>query len=282
LYAPGVIKVDKIKRGDEVLITDKYGFPVGFGIARMSGTEMLVKKRGIAVETTVSVYKVPSLREHTTYKKGYFYDQSLPAILTSRILDPSPGEKILDMCAAPGGKTTHIAQLMGNTGKVIAVDRSKPRLRQLEEHVHRLGLKNVEIVHADGRKLAETYTFKVDKLLIDPPCSALGHRPKLYETMSVKNILNLSTYQKQFFKTAVKLVKDEGTIVYSTCTLTLEENELNVKYACEVLGLKLADQKYIYGSPGEPCPSFDETKRLQRFYPDLHDTPGFFIAKFMK
>jgi len=187
----------------------------------------------------------------------------------------------VDMCAAPGGKASHIAQLMNNCGKILAVDRSKAKIRGLEENLARLGVKIVSTYVGDARELPIKFpSLKADKVLLDPPCSALGVRPKLYETRSMRDILALSAYQRSFLRAAVKILKKGGVLVYSTCTLSPEENELNVKYAVEGLGLELEEQKYFYGCKGEKFIS--QYDLVQRFYPDLNDTPGFFIARFRK
>lgn len=279
LYAPGVEKVGKLRRGNHVSIVDKRGDIIAAGIAEMTSKDILLLRRGLAVKITDSVYKVFSIRNSDLFKEGYLYDQSFPSMLVARVLDPKPNEFILDMCAAPGGKTTHLAQLMHNQGKIVAIDRSMPRLKQLENHVRRLGLTNIEVICADSRKLPEEYHQRVDKILIDPPCSALGVRPKLWDNTTKKEIADLVKYQHQFLDAAIKYIKPNGIIVYCTCTLTTEENEGNVKYLCENYGCKIIAQPYIFGSPGEKVEGLENWQNLQRFYPDQHETPGYFIAK---
>ena len=166
---------------------------------------------------------------------------------------------------------------MQNKGKILAVDRSRPRLGRLREHITRLGIKNIEILWHDSRKLPEQYYNQADKILVDPPCSALGVRPKLYEMK--KDIPNFAEYQRQFLKGAVKYLKSKGTLVYCTCTLTTEENEANIKYLIDNYECQIIEQPYFYGSPGEPVEGLRDHHKLQRFYPDVHDTPGYFIAK---
>lgn len=141
LFAPGVVKTSKIRVGDQVTIIDKSGAIIAAGIAQMTAKEILQLRKGLAVKVIDSLYKVFSVRESTIFKQGYVVDQSFPSILASRILDPQPKESIIDMCAAPGGKATHIAQLMQNSGQVLAVDRSKPKIESLNEHIRRLGIK---------------------------------------------------------------------------------------------------------------------------------------------
>ncbi len=281
LYGPGVLEADKdINIGDEVVILNPLGDEVAFGIARMTGIEMNLRKKGLAVEVLVSRYKTPSLRELKEYKQGLFYEQSLPAILTSWVLRPYPDEVVVDMCAAPGGKTTHIAQLMENEGVIYAFENSPKRAKKLEENLSRLGIKNVKIMVHDSRYIHIDFPcIKADKVLLDPPCSALGVRPKLYEKKSLRDVIGVMKYQRQFLKAASRVIKKGGYLVYSTCTITLEENEINIKYAIENLGFKLEEQWIVVGSSGLVI---DNADMLQRFYPHLHDTPGYFIALLSK
>lgn len=281
LFAPGVLQAKGVRKGDEVAVVDEYRQVVGVGIAIMDGAEMVKVDRGVAVKITQSLFRVPSLRGSEVFEKGLVYPQSFPAIVTGRVLEPEPGDFVVDMCAAPGGKASHIAQLMNNYGRILAVDRSEAKIRGLEENLARLGVKIVSTYVGDARELPVKFpSLKADKVLLDPPCSALGVRPKLYETRSVRDILALSAYQRSFLRAAVKILKKGGVLVYSTCTLSPEENELNVKYAIEELGLELEEQKYFYGCKGEKFIS--QYDLVQRFYPDLNDTPGFFITRFRK
>jgi len=282
LYSPGVLYAGNVRRGDEVCVSDIHGQVVGYGVARLDSSEMGRGKKGLAVEISISRFKMPSLRNLPEYEDGFLYDQSIPAMLASIVLEPKPGDVIVDMCAAPGGKATHIAQLIENKGKVYAFDSSKTRLNKLIENVKRLAAKCVEPILADSRYVSMDYpSLKADKVLVDPPCSALGVRPKLYENNDLKSILNSSNYQKQFLKEAAKIVKSGGIIVYSTCTFMREENEDIASYAESELKLRLEEQNLVLGDKGE-FSSSDKAKLVQRFYPDKHDTPGYFIAKFVK
>ncbi|NJE85424.1 RsmB/NOP family class I SAM-dependent RNA methyltransferase [Thermococcus sp. CX2] len=275
LYAPGVLQADKkIKPGDEVEIRDPKGLLVGIGIAKMSAKEMITSTRGIAVEVTLPKFKLPSLSELESFKEGLFYAQSLPSMVVARVLEPSEEELIVDMAAAPGGKTSHIAQLMENRGEIIAIDKSKNRLRKMEEELKRLGVKNVKLLHMDSRKLPEL-GIEADKILLDAPCTALGIRPKLWESRTPKDIEATARYQRHFINAAIKSLKKGGILVYSTCTLSYEENEANVRYMVHK-GLKLEEQSLFIGSAGI---DMDEA---QRFYPHKHLTQGFFIAKLRK
>ncbi|MCD6513506.1 MAG: RsmB/NOP family class I SAM-dependent RNA methyltransferase [Candidatus Odinarchaeota archaeon] len=280
LYAPGVIKCDPINRGDNVSIFDRAENLVGSGIAKMNHKEIFSIRRGIAVEVTQSIYRTPNLRDLEEYYKGLYFPQSLPAILVSYILDPKPNDIIVDVCAAPGGKTTAIAELMENKGLVIAIDRSKNRLKELSFHKRRLGLKNIRIIAAN----ILDYQYKVnygfaDKVLVDPPCSNLGLRPKLFDFRKTRQLDGYSQYQKMILKAAYKLLKKGGILVYSTCTITKEENENVVQWAMENLNLEpiKIDKKFFIGSK-----SLIDNNAFMRFEPHINDTPGFFIAKLRK
>jgi NOL1/NOP2/sun family putative RNA methylase len=275
LYAPGVLQVDKrIKPGDEVEIRDPRGLLVGMGIARMGGKEMLEKKRGIAVEVTLPKFRLPSLNELESFKEGLFYAQSLPSMVVAHVLEPSEEELIVDMAAAPGGKTSHIVQLMQNRGEIIAMDKSRNRPKKMEGELERLGVKNVKLIHMDSRKLPEL-GVEVDKILLDAPCTALGIRPKLWESRTPKEIEATARYQRHFINAAIKSLRKGGILVYSTCTLSYEENEANVRYMLGK-GLKLEEQSVFIGSPGI------DIDDVQRFYPNRHLAQGFFIARLRK
>ena len=281
LYAPGVISAEGVEKGKKVTVIDEQGLPIAVGIAVMDGKEMVKLKRGLAVKIERSIYKSISLRELEEYEQGLIYEQSVPAILTSLILNPSPGDIILDMCAAPGGKTSHMAQLMGNMGRIYAFEKSKLRYLKLKENLMRMGVKCAFPLLEDSRYVDLKYPqLKVDKILIDPPCSALGVRPKLFERRTLRDVLSLMQYQIQFFKAAVKVIGEGGIIVYSTCTITPHENELIVEKVLEKFPLELDWQSIHIGSTGLNI--IDGNRLLQRFYPDEHDTPGYFIARFVK
>ncbi|ADM28097.1 Fmu (Sun) domain protein [Ignisphaera aggregans DSM 17230] len=280
LYVPGVVKCSSdIEKGDEVSIVSENGVVVGEGIAMLSCSEMLERKKGLAVKTIRSVYRAPPIRELPEYREGLIYPQSLPAMYVSRVVDPKPGEIIVDMCAAPGGKTGHMVELSRGKAYIFAFDHSRKRIEEMKNTLDRLGYRQlVEIWRADSRYLHIDFPWiKADKILIDPPCSALGVRPKIYDRKSYSDIVSASRYQIQFLKSASIIVKIGGIIVYSTCTVTVEENEDVIeRFINENRCFDVIDTNISRGSRGV----FGDNRELYtRFHPHIHDTTGYFIAK---
>ena len=278
LYAPGVIKANNIYFNDEVTVVTEYDEPIGYGIALMSSEDMIKCNKGLAVNIKVSVFKTPKIRELEVYNSGLIYEQGIPSMIVSREVDPQPGETIIDMCAAPGGKTSHLIQLSRGKAKIYAFDHSNSKIKKMKNEMLRLGVLNmVKVFKADSRYLHVDYPWiKADKVLLDPPCSSLGVRPKLYDKKSYSEIISLSNYQKQFLKTAWEILKPGGILVYSTCTVTYEENENIIYYAIEELGFE--PEKLTYYKLGE----HHMNRCIMRFHPHIHDLTGYFIAKLKK
>ncbi len=276
LYEPGILRSERVEPGDEVFMVDPRGHVVGTGIARFSSARR--HTTGIAVDTRESVYRLPPIRESRLFEEGKIQEQSLPAMVTARVLDPQPGEVIVDLCAAPGNKCTHIAQLQGDAGLIYAFEHSPRRMGRMRGEIRRLGIRSIRTAQRDSRYVdRDLPDLRADRVLVDPPCTALGVRPKLYEETDPAEVGSCAAYQKQFLRAASRMVKSGGTVAYSTCTLTLEEDEEVVAYAIEELGLELDGQAPVVGGPG-----IGGVGPVQRFDPDLIETPGYFIAKFVR
>ena len=220
---------------------------------------------------------------------GWFYVQEASAATAVMALEPQPDEKILDMCAAPGGKTTQMAELMENTGVIFANDVTPKRLRALLANLSRMGVVNTVVTQWDGRNYPDLgVTF--DKVLVDAPCSAEGRareNPDLRGGADINFIRSISGTQKGLLRRALELVKPGGIVVYSTCTFAPEENEAVVAYAlkkvpCELLPIELP----VRCSPGltewQGREFGEEMKRCVRIYPHYLDSGGMFIAKLRK
>ncbi len=226
---------------------------------------------------------------------GYYYIQELASMLPIIALNPKPGQTILDLCAAPGSKTTQLASEMGNTGTIIANDASLGRLRILASNLERCGVTNTILTKRDGfiltRRLKK-FNFLFDKILIDAPCSGEGtlrSTPKTYQMWNIKNVFNLSKIQKGLLGTSFDLLKVGGEIVYSTCTHSPEENEEVVDYFLKEFGDSVEIQEIKL--PINPRPGIQKWKDKEyledvkyscRVYPQDNNTEGFFLAKFKK
>ncbi|MBJ7332012.1 MAG: 16S rRNA (cytosine(967)-C(5))-methyltransferase RsmB [Solirubrobacteraceae bacterium] len=163
---------------------------------------------------------------HPLWAEGAFMPQSRAAMHVAHAVDPQPGEQILDLCAAPGGKTTHLAALMGDEGRVVAVERHAGRARALAQTAQRMraGIVRVEVGEAETRPRTERF----DRVLLDPPCSGLGTvqgHPDIRWRASPERTARMAEHQRALLRAAEALVKPGGRIVYSTCTLLRTENE---------------------------------------------------------
>ncbi len=220
---------------------------------------------------------------------GFYYVQGVPSMTAVSVLDPQPGETILDLAAAPGGKTTHIGQLMMNTGIVIAVEQDRIRMASLKSNIIRCGVTNSLVLRGDARKL-ENLKFEPDRILLDAPCSGEGLIPldptrKTSKTMA--DIRYCATREDEMLDAAVNVLTDGGTIVYSTCSIAPEENEYVVD---DILNrypeMEIVEIALDFGIPGYSEPygvRLNESLKLsRRFLPHLHGTEGFFICKMIK
>jgi 16S rRNA (cytosine967-C5)-methyltransferase len=163
------------------------------------------------------------------FKNGSYAIQDESAGIVSLLLNPRPDDVILDMCAAPGGKSTHMAQLLHNKGRIIAVDKYDAKIKMLKTNAERLGVTNIEFVQDDAAEFTQEVitSQKFDKILLDVPCSGLGvlsKKPDIRWKREIEDIIGLSKMQRKLLESASNYVKDGGVIVYSTCTTEPEEN----------------------------------------------------------
>ena len=226
---------------------------------------------------------------------GYYYVQEIASMLPIMALKPKPNELVLDLCAAPGSKTTQIAAKMKNTGTIIANEISLGRIKILASNSERCGASNLIITKKEGSALCRNLNrqgLKFDKILIDAPCSGEGtlrSSPKTYKMWNIHSIRKLSKIQKNLFSSAVEILKPEGEIVYSTCTHAPEENEEIVDFALKKFNGVLEIEKIklpVKCRPG--ITSWNEKEynpevtKSCRIYPQDNNTEGFFIVKFKK
>ncbi|MBN1328528.1 MAG: methyltransferase domain-containing protein [Candidatus Heimdallarchaeota archaeon] len=280
LFGVGIIRVPKLIEGDIVTLISQKDQIIANGISKIDSKNPKIK--GVAVQTTNSFYTVPSLRNLGFIDLGEAFSQSIPAAYVAHVLDPKKGDIIVDLCAAPGGKCTSAAIISNDQAKIIALDRSKKRLEKMTCAIENQKLKNIQIINEDSFEYIKHNTIKADKVIVDPSCSAVGVRPKIYDETKETDIINTTNYQKSFLWAAAKIIRKGGTITYSTCTLEPEENEKVIAYGINELGLKLVQPDFLMGTFGEETGDGLDLECMRRFYPDTFDTPGFFIAKLTK
>jgi 16S rRNA (cytosine967-C5)-methyltransferase len=229
-------------------------------------------------------------RASAPWRDGWFVAQARAAMLVSHVLNPQPGERVLDVCAAPGGKTTHIAALMHGRGEVVAVERSPRRAEELKRTVARLGAQNVTVELADAcqQRRALGAEAKFDRVLVDPPCSGLGTlqgNPDLRWRMTPERVDKLASEQRLILGSAAAAVGSGGLLVYSTCTISPSENERTVgaflhsnhDFRLEDLGVHWPDLRM--DRAGGQAAEHELAPKLLLTLPHLDRTTGFFVAR---
>jgi len=218
------------------------------------------------------------------FKEGWWSVQDASAQLVTYLLDPQPNETIIDACAAPGGKTTHISDRLKNTGKVYALDRLANRLKKVEQNIARLGITNVQTLEIDCREfdadkvLEGLPNHKCDRVLLDVPCSGLGTLHRHADArwrQTPEEPYKLAKTQVEILERATQWIKPEGVIVYSTCTLHPAENEEVITQFLE----NHPDWQIVPPDANNPAAYFVSDQGWVKVLPHEHDMDGFFMAK---
>ncbi len=213
------------------------------------------------------------------FATGQIMPQSRASMLVARALDPAPGERVLDLCAAPGAKTTHLAALLGGTGSVTAVERHPGRAAALRATAARLGAENVEVIVADAAELTAAGDY--DRVLVDPPCSGLGtlaSRPDLRWRTSPERVAELTVLQRRILHAGARAVRPGGTLVYSVCTISRREGEGVVATLLDGSEAWTAHPL----APEHPWTAPAAAGPFVQLMPDRDHTDGFFIARLQR
>lgn len=227
-------------------------------------------------EKAIYVLKVAPSNLSNYFSKGLFQFQDLASFLAVKAGDPRPMEKVLDLCAAPGAKTSAAAQLMRNRGRIVSVDYSHRRMQTWKRETERLGVTIAEPIIADVTDLSMSEKF--DLVIVDPPCTGTGvldRNPRMKWQLSEKSLHRLASLQRQMLESVAAMVAPSGRILYSTCSITEEENELVVsEFLKRHPEFETASTHIEPGSPG--LRGFSDCRR---FYPHRDRTAGYFIAR---
>ena len=257
LKAPGETLLKKLE--DEKIVLEK--------VQQLKHTYRLAQSRK------------PLLRTKS-FRQGLFYIQDKASCLAAEISAPKKGTTVLDLCAAPGAKTTYLAQLMENNGEIVSVDYSKRRIEVWKRETEHMGVKIASSILADTRKPLPLNRL-ADLVVLDPPCTSTGTFGKTPETkwrLTKRSILGMAKIQGEMIDNCAEYTKEEGFLVYSTCSISVEENEMVIERF-----LKLHPEfKLVDTIPKIGLPGLRGLTKCQRLYPHIHDCNGFFIAKLMK
>ena len=219
------------------------------------------------------------------FLQGYYYLQNYASMLSAIILEPKPTETVIDMCAAPGSKSTHIGQLMENKGALVLIERNKNRIPALELNLRRMGVQNSIILNMDAIRLSNL-AIKADNILLDAPCTGEGlirQDPRRKTSKKLRDIQKMALIQKNLLRAGLKSLKSGGKLLYCTCSIAPEENELVVNTILnELKNFVIVEIPKDYGVNGLTNvfgkQLIEDLKYSQRLYPHLHGTIGFYYC----
>ena len=231
------------------------------------------------VEEAIKVEHLKDIENNNLYKEGLFTVQDVSSMLVGKVMNPKENSLVLDVCSAPGGKTTHMATLMNNTGQVVSRDIYDHKLKLIKAASKRLGLTNVDVEEFDGMKLDRESIGKFDYVLGDVPCSGLGiirRKPEI-KYKEKEEFRQLPPIQKKILENASKYVKVGGTLIYSTCTIQDSEN-------IDVVNEFLQKNKNFELVPIKEVnvDLENQEKGYMKIYPNVHNMDGFFISKLIR
>jgi 16S rRNA (cytosine967-C5)-methyltransferase len=240
-----------------------------------------VKLESLPLKYTYKVLEAKQpLNSLGSYKEGLFYVQDKASCFATQEADPKEGSVVLDICAAPGAKTTYLAQLMQNSGSLYSLDFSARRMKTWKQENNRMGTKIAEPIIADAC-VALPFVGEASLVVLDPPCTGTGifaKQPSAKWRITPKSISKMADIQWQMINNCAEKVATGGVMIYSTCSITVEENETIVeRFLKDCPEFNLAEIEPKIGLPG-----LRGLTQCQRLYPHIHQCNGFFIAKLRK
>jgi 16S rRNA (cytosine967-C5)-methyltransferase len=262
-----IVRVNALKTNKDSLMEAFRNEGLTVGEGRYAREAVIIKNPG----------SVTKLKE---FKNGFFQVQDESSMLVAHVLDPQPGELVMDVCSAPGGKTTHIAELMMNKGTVIARDIHEHKIAIIEENIRRLGINIVKTEIFNAAEIDDAYTDRADRVLVDAPCTGLGiirRKPDIKWARNIGDRKEIVRLQTGILHAASRYVKPGGVLVYSTCTIEPEENQDVVReFLKSDTGFRMTGISSLL--PAE-LKQESTAKGYVQLYPNIHGTDGFFIAR---
>jgi len=252
-----------------------------------------LEKEGISASPSVNIPESIEIKQLSkpldsleSYKQGWFQVQDESSMLIAHILDPQEGETIIDACSAPGGKSTHIAEFMGNKGQILSFDIDTHRLKLLKENCLRLGIDIIKIINDDVRNIGKYISGKVDRILVDAPCSGLGVLRRRVEAKwrrTQKQILEFSKLQYEILDSISKVIKHNGILVYCTCTIEPEENHQVIERFIENHSEFQLESVLPFLPEGiRQIKDIVSDEGFLQIYQHLHNMDGFFSVRMRK
>ncbi len=265
---PTYIRINTLKASEETLLDKIEKDDITLEkVPRLEHTHKVIKN------------KQPLIRTQS-FHDGFFYIQDKASCLVAEVADPQRSMTVLDVCAAPGAKTTYLAQLMENEGTIYSLDYSKRRMKVWKRETKRMGVKIAVPMLVDMCKPLSTKLL-ADLVILDPPCTSTGtfsRMPSAKWRLTRRSIVSMARIQWEMLKTCGNYVDEGGYLVYSTCSITVEENEMLVERF-----LKWHPEfTIVETSPRIGLPGLRGQTTCQRLYPHIHDCNGFFVAKLLK
>ena len=247
-----------------------------------------LEKEGVIVEQEPRLkhtYKVVKsqrpLKRTQSFSEGLFYIQDKASCLAVEVANPKTDDTVIDVCAAPGAKTTYMAQLMQNRGAIYSIDYSKRRMKVWTRELERMSVKNATPIAADAQKPLPLKLGEADLVVLDPPCTstgAFGKTPSAKWRLTKRSVFNMAEVQWNMLNNCAEKVKRGGHLVYSTCSISLEENEMLIERFLKWH----QDFKLVEAMPRIGLLGLRGQSQCQRLYPHLHSCNGFFVAKLIR